>query len=67
MLAAFGAAVILLASSGTDHWTHRPRVMGSREWLTMVARRLGAGWPAVVAMLLNLMVALGAFALVALG
>lgn len=41
--------------------------MGSREWLTMVVRRLGAGWPAVAAVLLNLMVALGAFALVALG
>lgn len=33
----------------------------------MVVRRLGAGWPAVAAVLLNLMVALGAFALVALG
>ncbi|HSO03623.1 MAG TPA: hypothetical protein VLQ92_04005 [Candidatus Limnocylindrales bacterium] len=34
--------------------------MGSREWPTMVARRLGAGWPAVAAVLLDLMVALGA-------
>jgi hypothetical protein len=36
-------------------------------WLAMRARRFGAGWPAVAALLLNLVIALGAFALVALG
>lgn len=36
-------------------------------WLAMRARRLGAGRPAVAALLLNLVIALGAFALVALG
>lgn len=36
-------------------------------WLAVRARRLGAAWPAVVALVVNLVIAVGAFLLVAFG